>query len=69
MKDVSDDMKEDLSAIGSYIDWVQNHFGPTNTCQIDYTLKTRGDFDDYVGCHFDPVHPVSYNPVMVLVSA
>ena len=44
MKDFPDDMKEDLRAIASYLDWVQNHFGPTDTCQFDYTKKTRGDF-------------------------
>ena len=40
-----------------------------NTCQFDYTLKTRGDFDDYVGCHFDPSNIVSYGPVIALESA
>ena len=38
MKDFDGEMKEDLQAIGSYLDWVQNHFGPTEECgQYDYT--------------------------------
>ena len=59
MKDFPDDMKEDLRAIASYLAWVQYHFGPTDTCQFDYTLKTRGDFDDYVGFDFNLAYPVS----------
>ena len=55
MTDFSGDMKEDLQAIASYLDWLQNHFGPTKECGCyDYTSETRDDFDAYVGCHFDP---------------
>ena len=51
MKDFSDDTKEDLSAIRSYLDWVQNHHGTIGYGHFNYLSKTRGNFDDYVGCH------------------
>ena len=35
MKDFPDDTEEDLRAITSYLAWVQNHFGPTDTCRFD----------------------------------
>ena len=65
MKEFEGNMKEDLQAIGAYLDWVQNHFGPTEERgQFDYTSKTRVNFDDYVVCHFDPAN----NPVMAIES-
>ena len=63
-------MKEDLQAIASYLDWLQNHFGPTDECgYYDYTLKTREDFDAYVGCHFDPTNVDVYDFIIAKESA
>ena len=64
MKDFDGDMKEDLQAIASYLDWLQNHFGPTDECgYYDYTSKTREDFDVYVGCQFDSTNVDVYNAI------
>ena len=40
MKDFSGDMKEDLQAIASYLDWLQNHSGPTDG-SVDITTTPR----------------------------
>ena len=70
MKDFNDEMKEDLQAMNSYLEWLQNHFGPSKECgYYDYTSETREDFDQYVGCHFDPDHPDEYDLVMAKESA
>ena len=70
MTDFSGDMKEDLQAIASYLDWLQNHFGPTRECgYYDYTSETRDDFDAYVGCHFDPENPDEYDYTTAKASA
>ena len=70
MKDFDGEMKEDLQAIASYLDWVQNNFGPTEECgQYNYTLKTREDFDAYVGCYFDPTNVNVYDFITAKESA
>ena len=48
---LNDDQYEDLLAIESYINWTNNNG------YFDITSRTHINFDDYIGCHFDPENP------------
>ena len=51
---LNEEQHEDLLAIESYINWTNNNG------YFDITSWTRKNFDDYIGCHFDPENPTEY---------
>jgi len=58
---LSNDQYEDLTAINSYLNWLQNGFGPMQNGYFDITLKTRDNFDGFIGAIFDPTAPIDYD--------
>ena len=52
---LNEEQHEDLLAIESYINWTNN------SGYFDITTETRGSFDGYIGCHFDPENPTEYD--------
>ena len=52
---LKEEQHKDLLAIESYINWTNNNG------YFDITSRTYINFDNYIGCHFDPENPTEYD--------
>ena len=74
MNELSEEQHDDLLALGSYLNWLQNGFSPIvyghfditsktreDHGHFDITSKTREDLDNFIGAVFDPANPIAYD--------
>ena len=47
--DLSDEQYEDLQAMHSYLNWLQNNYGPISESYYDITSRSRADFEIFIG--------------------
>ena len=57
-KPLEDDYKEEISAVVSYKNMLQNEYGPISSGKVDITAKSRDDFLYFIGSLFDENNPI-----------
>ena len=67
-KPLEDEYKEEIQAVVSYRNLLQNEHGPISAGKVDITAKTRDDFLDFIATIFDATSPIRYDHTMALAS-
>ena len=65
---LTDNQYEELEALSSYLNWLQNGFGPDQDGIFDITQKSRDNFESFIGNIFEGDY-IKYNYIKALTSS